>query len=57
MVEFYGETETELRQKCDDLIATLAARSVADERRSDRVLDPKQQADIWSVRKAGLGLL
>ena len=56
-VEYYGETEKELRQKCDDLIVTLAARSVGMSADPIVVLDPKQQADIWKVRKDGLGLL
>ena len=56
-VEFYGETERELSQKCDDLVRHLADRGVRMSAEPQRVLDLKQQADVWSVRKAGLGLL
>src|SRR4029079_6954499 len=56
-VEYYGETEKEVRQKCDDLTATLAARSGRLRADTIVILDPKAQADIWKVRKDGLGLL
>lgn len=56
-VEFYGETERELVQHCDDLVRHLADRGIRMSAEPQRVLDPKQQADVWSVRKAGLGLL
>lgn len=54
-VEFYGNTETELRQQVDHLESHLHASGI----RQDiiKVYDPKQQNDVWSVRKAGLGLL
>ena len=54
-VEYYGSTEEELRRKLDHLEVHLRANGVSVE--VQRVLDPGRQADIWSVRKAGLGLL
>ncbi|MBX6342588.1 MAG: FAD-binding oxidoreductase, partial [Thermomicrobiaceae bacterium] len=54
-VEFYGESEAELRDKVAGLEEHLAWRGVAQE--PIAIFDPKQQADVWSVRKAGLGLL
>ncbi len=56
-VEFYGETERELEQKCARLQAHLAAKRVGLSADPQRVLDAARQADVWSVRKAGLGLL
>jgi Fe-S oxidoreductase/FAD/FMN-containing dehydrogenase len=56
-VEFYGETEQELQQKCDHLLAQLAGKSIGMSADPIVVMEPKQQADIWKVRKDGLGLL
>ena len=56
-VEFYGETDKELQLKCDHLLAQLRAAKIAMSADPIVVLDPKKQADIWSVRKDGLGLL
>jgi FAD/FMN-containing dehydrogenase/Fe-S oxidoreductase len=55
VVEFYGETEDELQASLDRLDEHLKANSIQQD--IIKVLDPKQQSDIWSVRKAGLGLL
>ncbi|MDQ4099230.1 MAG: FAD-binding protein, partial [Chloroflexota bacterium] len=56
-VEFYGVTEEELEAKADHLASHLRARGVRLSTAPLVVLDPKRQADVWSVRKAGLGLL
>jgi len=56
-VEFYGTTERELKQKCDHLIQHLQHRSVRLVTDPQVVMDAKQQSDVWSVRKAALGLL
>jgi Fe-S oxidoreductase len=56
-VEYYGRDEAELKQKCDRLVQHLAARRVHLSTDPQIVLDLKQQANVWSVRKAGLGLL
>jgi FAD/FMN-containing dehydrogenase/Fe-S oxidoreductase len=56
-VEYYGESEQELEQKCDRLEAQLKQRGIPLSAEPQRVLDAKRQADVWSVRKAGLGLL
>ncbi len=56
-VEFYGETEAELRRKCDHLLDQIQAAKIRLSTDPIVVLDAKQQADVWSVRKAGLGLL
>lgn len=57
VVEFYGETDRELEQKCDHLEQQLKRKRVKMTVPPLRLLDPKKQADLWSVRKAGLGLL
>jgi FAD/FMN-containing dehydrogenase/Fe-S oxidoreductase len=56
-VEFYGESEAELRDKLDKLEWHLRSKGLLPESEMIRAMDTKQQADIWSVRKAGLGLL
>ncbi len=56
-VEYYGETDAELKQKCDHLIEHLRAKKVSLNTDPIVVMDAKRQADVWSVRKAGLGLL
>ena len=56
-VEFYGETEAELIAKCENLEQHLKEHKVGMAAEPLRVLDAKRQADVWSVRKAGLGLL
>jgi FAD/FMN-containing dehydrogenase/Fe-S oxidoreductase len=57
VVEFYGESGTEIEQKADRLKAHLVKRGVSTSAEPLVVLDPAQQEDVWSVRKAGLGLL
>lgn len=57
VVEYYGETEAELILKTERLKAHLVARGVGAMTDPLVVLDAKQQEDVWSVRKAGLGLL
>ncbi len=54
-VEFYGESETELRGKLDRLAGHLHRHRLG--RDMVRALTPQAQADFWGVRKAGLGLL
>ena len=55
IVEFYGETESEVRAKLD------ALKSKLERDRTGfgylRVTDPPRQADIWNTRKQALGLL
>jgi FAD/FMN-containing dehydrogenase/Fe-S oxidoreductase len=55
VVEFYGETDEELQSKLDHLDEHLKANNIQQD--IIKVVDARQQADIWSVRKAGLGLL
>ena len=57
VVEFYGETDLELEQKCTRLEKLLKSRRIKMTVPPLRVMDAKRQADLWSVRKAGLGLL
>jgi FAD/FMN-containing dehydrogenase/Fe-S oxidoreductase len=56
-VEFYGSNEAELTRKCQHLEDHLAKNGVRLSAPTLRVMDAKRQADVWSVRKAGLGLL
>ena len=55
LVEFYGESEGELRAKLRQLDQSLGTAN--GQIRSVHAIDPRAQADIWSIRKAGLGLL
>ena len=56
-VEYYGETDAELEAKTDRLKAHLVARGIPTAVEPLTILDAKRQEDLWSVRKAGLGLL
>ncbi len=56
-VEFYGRNERDLQRRCDHLADHLRKRNVRLGTDPQVILDPKRQADVWSVRKAGLGLL
>jgi FAD/FMN-containing dehydrogenase/Fe-S oxidoreductase len=55
LVEFYGENEAELRSKLDTMEAALKRDKAG--YAYVRAFDPAEQANIWKVRKAGLGLL
>jgi FAD/FMN-containing dehydrogenase/Fe-S oxidoreductase len=57
VVEFYGADDRELNAKAERLERLLAERYIPLVAEPLRVLDPELQADVWSVRKAGLGLL
>ena len=57
VVEFYGDSSDELEKKLSRLEDLLSARAINMTVPPQRVLDLKQQADVWSVRKDGLGLL
>jgi FAD/FMN-containing dehydrogenase/Fe-S oxidoreductase len=59
VVEFYGETDEQLRGKVERLAGHLRERDVVQHLTHEilEVFDPQRQADVWSVRKAGLGLL
>jgi FAD/FMN-containing dehydrogenase len=56
-VEYYGETDEELRDQLDKLEWHLRSKGMLPSEEMVRAYDAKQQADIWNVRKAGLGLL
>jgi Fe-S oxidoreductase len=55
LVEFYGESEKELRAKIDTMEAALKREKSG--YAYVRSFDPAEQTSIWKVRKAGLGLL
>ena len=55
MVEFYGESEAELKGKMDALQQDMARRRMG--YACVNVLDKAGQAAAWNLRKAGLGLL
>ena len=55
LVEFYGENEAELRSKLDGVEAALKRGGFG--YAFGRAFDAAEQASIWKVRKAGLGLL
>ena len=56
-VEFYGESQAELRSKVDHLKQHLVKHRMTGDVEPIEIFDPKQQAGVWSVRKAGQGLL
>ena len=55
LTEYYGASEAELVAKLERLERQLAAHGWHGE--VVRVVEPARQADVWSVRKAGLNLL
>ncbi len=55
ITEFFGEGESELRSKIDHLRRILSGEGLRDN--VFPVLDPILQKNVWTVRKAGLGLL
>jgi len=55
VVEFYGENDTHLRSKLDELEAALKRNKAG--YGYVRAFDQAEQTKIWKVRKAGLGLL
>ena len=54
-VEFYGESESELTSKMQNLKADLEHRRLG--YACVNLLDRTDQANVWNVRKGGLGLL
>lgn len=56
IVEFYGQSETELRDKLGKLERHLR-RHRAGQTAITPALSPQLQRNVWAVRKAGLGLL
>lgn len=56
ITEFYGENDFELRHKIDRLKNHLRSQRVPAGAVTE-ALTPRQKADVWEVRKAGLGLL
>jgi len=55
MVEYYAENERELQDKFQRLLQLVEQRKIG--RDPIAIADRQQQADVWAVRKAGLGLL
>ena len=55
LVEFYGKNAAELDDRLDRLEADLKREGLG--YAHPRVLEPADQARVWKVRKAGLGLL
>ena len=55
LAEFYGDSEAEVESKLDGIEARMAAGGLGYAVR--RMTDPAQQAGVWAVRKAGLGLM
>ncbi len=55
LVEFYGESEEELRSKLEDLKSRMGHARLA--YASVNMTDTSQQANVWAIRRAGLGLL
>jgi FAD/FMN-containing dehydrogenase/Fe-S oxidoreductase len=53
LVEFYGESEVEVRDK----LRALESRLGTHVQTVVSVVDPAEQANVWGVRKASLGLL
>ncbi len=56
ITEFYGENEKELRSKVERLQAHLQKQRVG-HIAITTAFTPERQADVWKVRKVGLGLL
>ena len=56
IVEFHGTSDNELISKIDHL-ETLMRQEGCGATATVRALDPRQQQNVWAVRKGGLGLL
>ncbi|MFQ5786885.1 MAG: FAD-binding and (Fe-S)-binding domain-containing protein [Thermodesulfobacteriota bacterium] len=54
-VEFYGESESEVEKKSNDLLNYLSQHNIKCKKTS--ALSQIAQSNVWSVRKAGLGIL
>ena len=55
LTEFYGDSESEVESRLDGIERRMAAGGLGYAVR--RMTDPAQQARVWAVRKAGLGLM
>ena len=55
VVEFDGENESETEKKTNNLVASLKSKKVC--QNIKHAFTAQSQADVWEVRKAGLGLL
>ena len=55
IVEFYGESEAEINDKLDKLEASLKKKKLG--YAHVRATTPAQMAEVWNLRKGGLGLL
>ena len=55
LAEFYGDSEAEVESKLDGIERRMAVGGLGYAVR--RMTDPAQQARVWAVRKAGLGLM
>ncbi len=56
VVEYYGQSEAELRHKMDELKRKIKQASIKSTAVTP-IFDPIKQANVWKVRKVGLGLL
>ncbi len=55
IVEFFGDNDEEVAAKLDRLEQRLRAAGIG--RGIVRAVKPEEQANVWAIRKAGLGLL
>ena len=55
LVEFFGDSESELESRLQSLESRMARSRLGYS--AKRLLSPADQANVWAVRKAGLGLL
>ena len=55
ITEFFGDSENEISAKLDLLQSKMTKKGLG--YAVSRITDPKAQANVWSVRKAGLGLM
>ena len=56
ITEFYGESQSELKSKIDDLRRHIKQNQI-DATAVVESLDPQRQSNVWAVRKNGLGLM
>lgn len=55
VVEFYGESDTEVKKKADSFVTSLRDKGVGCG--INLALGAAEQANVWGVRRAGLGLM
>jgi len=55
VVEFYGESEAEVKKKAENLVSVLRGKGIGCS--INLALGASEQSNVWGVRRAGLGIM